>query len=253
MAYCILKMKTYKTCKSIKLVNDEEIRNKHYDDIDETKTHLNRTVYGNKNYLEMYNQIMQNDYYTKADKYGRTHKEPNIKGIGFIATFSPEAKNQINPKQWIIENVNFFKEVFKNSPMTVTLHLDQTTPHLHIFVIPVTEKGKISKSQYINGKKDMFNLQDRYAEKMQQFGLERGERKEKADLNHTDKETITKYKKIKNANMQLKKQNEELQNEIDELIRIRNAVEYDINNLADIILEEEYKNPYRQDISIEDR
>lgn len=258
MAYSIIKMITYNTCKSIKLVNDEEQRKKQYDDIDQERTHKNKVIYGNPDYLKMYNQVMQNDYYTTPDKYGRTHKEPKIKGIGFIATFSPEAKENINPKEWLKANIDYFKKLFPNCPITITLHLDQTTPHLHVFVIPVTDKGKISKSSYINGKKDMFALQDSYAKAMEIFGLERGQHKEKKEKTHTDKKSIKKYQKIKNANIKLKKENEKLQQQIDDEIQrydcIANMVTeleqqkekllYDINNLADSVLDDNYINPY---------
>ena len=272
MAYCFIKMMCYNTCISMKLINQEEKRKKQYDDIEKEKSHLNKNYTADNDYIKMYNKVMQNDYYTKPDKYGRTHKEPKIKAIGFITTFSPEVKDKINLDIWVNENIEYFKNLFPDCPLSVTLHLDQTTPHLHVFVIPVTKSGKISKSSFINGKKDMFQLQDTYADSMKKFGLERGIHKEKKDKNHTSEQQITKYKKIKNANMKLKKDNaeltekinqeldrydcigemcneletqkEQLQNDIKTLEKQKNALQYDVKHLADSILNDEYTNPF---------
>lgn len=214
MAYAILKMMTYNTCVSMRFVNDEEKRQKQYDDIDTEKTHLNRNLTEHNNYVQMYKDIIKKSpYYTTKDKYGRTHKEPKVKALGFIATFSPEAKENIDLEEWVATNKKYFEDKFKGCPISISLHLDQTTPHLHVFVIPVTEKGKISKTQFINGKKDMVQLQDEYAKAMKPFELERGIHKEQKDKNHTEKKQIQKYRKIKNTSIKLKKDIETLTQE----------------------------------------
>lgn len=215
MAFAIIKMMTYNTCVSMRFVNDEEKRKRTYDDIDTEKSHLNKNLTEHNNYVKMYHDtIKKSEYYTKKDKYGRTHKEPKVKALGFIATFSPEAKEHIDLDQWVATNKEYFENKFKGCPISISLHMDQTTPHLHVFVIPVTEKGKISKTQFINGKKDMVQLQDEYAKAMQPFDLQRGNPKTpQKDKNHTDQKQIQKYRKIKNTSIKLKRDIETLTQE----------------------------------------
>ena len=198
--YCILKVKTYETKAALRNVQIEHKRQKEYEDIYNELSFLNKNLTEHNDYIEMYNKALESDYYKTPDKYGRTHKEPKVKAIEIMTTFSPDMRDKINLDEWCKDNMNFIKDMFPNSLISGTLHQDQTTPHLHIMIIPITDKGKISKTAFINGKKDMHELQDKYAQTMEKHGLIRGEQ---GKSKHGKREDIEEYQYLTDKNKEL--------------------------------------------------
>lgn len=106
----------------------------------------------------------------------------------YVLTFSPEMKDKISIKDWVKANVEFMKaEHGKEGILTVDLHLDETTPHLHVLVAPLTEKEIRGKMRWRLAGKDFWGSpqllrerQNRYSEAMKKFGLERGLKGSKA-------------------------------------------------------------------------
>lgn len=190
--YAIINIRTRNTLAAVREIQKENIREKKYDDIDKQKESLNR--YDDfKDFQEMYNEAMRNDYYTKPDKYGRKHKEPKIKCIDLMTTFSPEMKDKINIDEWYKAQKEYVEKRFKGCPYSVVLHLDQTTPHCHIQILPITPEGKINKSYFIKTKKDFVELQTDYADNMKCFELRRGNYRTKIDNHHMTEEQQSKY------------------------------------------------------------
>ena len=89
-----------------------------------------------------------------------------------------------------------------------TLHLDETTPHIHVAVIPVTPCGKISKNAFVPNKFALYSLHDKYAERMKEFGLVRGERCERNS--HDRKTAVNEYRELIDKNAKLKQENNDL-------------------------------------------
>jgi len=97
---------------------------------------------------------------------------------------------------WIDANVKFLQEHYgpHSRVASVSLHKDELTPHLHAFVVPITQ-GKLKGGKVVNrlgakeftgdtkgvsGKKKLSLMQDKYAEAMKGFGLDRGIKNSKA-------------------------------------------------------------------------
>lgn len=77
--------------------------------------------------------------------------------------------------KWVKANGEFLKDEYGiENVVRMTLHLDEKTPHLHAVVIPLTSDGRLSAKEVMGNKKAMQERQDRYAEYMKSFGLERG-------------------------------------------------------------------------------
>jgi hypothetical protein len=74
------------------------------------------------------------------------------------------------------------------------LHMDETTPHLHVHIIPgeITKEGSIrlNAKKYFGGRQKLQQLQDRYFAYMNQampaVGFKRGEKKELTGKNHVE-------------------------------------------------------------------
>jgi hypothetical protein len=61
--------------------------------------------------------------------------------------------------------------------VAAALHLDETTPHIHAVVVPIDpDSGRMNASRWLDGRKALSEMQDRYGESMQAIGLERGVR-----------------------------------------------------------------------------
>ena len=72
------------------------------------------------------------------------------------------------------------------------LNRDETTTHLHCFVIMTDENGRFNSSRFFNKKKQIIEMQDSYAKAMAPFGLERGLSKEQTGAIH---QTLNEWKK----------------------------------------------------------
>ena len=121
----------------------------------------------------------------------------------FMLSFSPEhteLMKKFGVNNWVKANHDFFaKKYGKENILSVDLHLDESTPHVHIMLAPIIKKEKKNGQKYYNfdartlfggsnGKTKLSKLQDEYAEEMKQFGLERGLKNSKAKH-----KTIKKY------------------------------------------------------------
>lgn len=113
-------------------------------------------------------------------KSPKTIRKDAVKYTTHILTGSHEKMKEIerNPEQlknWVIENKKFLEQEFgKENIVRFILHRDEKTPHLHAVTINLTFDGRLSAKEIIGNKKDMQNRQDRYAQAMQSFGLQRG-------------------------------------------------------------------------------
>lgn len=54
------------------------------------------------------------------------------------------------------------------------LHLDEATPHIHAYLVPLDERGKLNCRGIFGGRKKLSLFQDSYAEALAPLGLERG-------------------------------------------------------------------------------
>ena len=93
-----------------------------------------------------------------------SHKE-------MVNIFADENKKN----EWISSNYQFIiKEFGKENLVRFVLHLDEKTPHIHAVTVPLTKDGRLSAKEVMGNKKVLQERQDRYAEMMKPFGLERG-------------------------------------------------------------------------------
>jgi Plasmid recombination enzyme len=77
---------------------------------------------------------------------------------------------------WLGANEAFLKREFgEQNILRAECHLDESTPHIHAVVVPLTKKGKLSYRQLYGGKRtELSELQDRAWEAVADLGIERG-------------------------------------------------------------------------------
>lgn len=159
--------------------------------------------------------------YKRLNQAGVTkHRKDAVVAVELVLTASPEYFRPNNPaeygsydndrlKAWLAQTNTFLKSKYSGLVVEATLHLDEATPHMHVIIVPLIKKErkkKQSKKDKEIGKspetytsfglcaKEMFNreglinLQTDYANAMSPLGLERGQKRSKA--NH---QTVKQY------------------------------------------------------------
>ncbi|MDN3606366.1 MobV family relaxase [Kaistella yonginensis] len=103
-----------------------------------------------------------------------------VKYTTHILTGSHERMKEIEaqPKElekWISANQAFICSEFgKENIVRFVLHRDEKTPHIHAVTVNLTSDGRLSAKEIIGNRESMQTRQDRYAEAMKPFGLNRG-------------------------------------------------------------------------------
>lgn len=132
----------------------------------------------------------------------RKIRNDSVKCIKHVLSGSHEDMKRIfadekTKTQWIDANREFIKKEFgANNLVRFNLHLDEKTPHLHAVTVPLTEDGRMSAKEVMGNKKDLELRQDRYAEMMKPFNLERGLKR--TGIKHSDAQEY--YARMNKAN-----------------------------------------------------
>jgi hypothetical protein len=104
-------------------------------------------------------------------------------------------------EKWIQANYEFACEKYgKENIIRFSLHRDETTPHIHCVIVPLTADGRLSAKEVVGNRNNLKNLQDNYAEAMKSFGLERGV--EGSLAAHTGREDYIKKQNLANKEVE---------------------------------------------------
>lgn len=154
------------------------------------KTHLNREL------IPLKEGETYTDAYKRRIKEGgvKSVRKNNTKAIEVMLTYNQKnVSSDFSVDAWSKANIEWLQETFgKDNVVSAVLHLDETTPHIHAIVVPVKD-GKLAATELLqsttelqkeHGKRGFEYLQDKYAEKMEPFGLKRGLKKSKASHEH---------------------------------------------------------------------
>lgn len=84
-------------------------------------------------------------------------------------------------RQFFYDSANFFQERYGNL-VYADVHLDETTPHMHLGLVPIKD-GRLSSKAIFGNKVELQNLQTDFANEVgKKYGLERG--KENSGATH---------------------------------------------------------------------
>lgn len=133
---------------------------------DKSKLHLNEHEFS-------LDQIKQNIKDRLPDKV----RKNGVRVVEYLITGSPdwlgwgtdaEKKFFDSAKKWLVE-----KHGFENV-VGLSIHRDETTPHLVAYVVPIDENGKLNARGIFGGKGKMSAMQSSFADQVKELGLERG-------------------------------------------------------------------------------
>lgn len=147
------------------------------------------------------------------ERTGITPRKNAVLAGEIFLSYSPDASVPVG--KWKDACMDFInKELPKGSVLSAELHMDETTPHIHVLFAPLIKKevrGKVQWSlscrDYFGGKDKLSGLQDRYYEAVKGFGLDRGIKGSKAkhkeikkfygELENKIEEIVKEYQEIK--------------------------------------------------------
>lgn len=202
--YCILRLQKIKTRAQLSACQNHNLRLKPVSNADPEKTHLNKTA-GAADYKTLVAELED-----KFNKHNIKPRKDSVQAVEVVLSASPEFFSKTpgdneTLRKWANKNYKWAKEEFGENLMQFTLHLDESTPHIHLIFTPITPDGRLSMKDLYGGKDKLSALQSRYAKTMESFGLKRG--KEGSLTKHTTiKEFYSFTQKLKNLNpKQIKK------------------------------------------------
>jgi hypothetical protein len=77
-------------------------------------------------------------------------------------------------KDWYEATQKWLSEEYGDRVVRAELHLDEVTPHIHAYFVPLDEKGQLRCNHFFDGRQKMRAFQDSHYTAMQHLELERG-------------------------------------------------------------------------------
>lgn len=210
MSYAIIRNEKYNKSSLIGIYRHNERKNTSYTNknIDHQKSTLNYSIKKcDVNYYKMFDLIR-----TNYNLQGWIKKNSNI-ACEYIITSDEEYFKSIGEEETrrffytAYSFVKNYKNLGEEFIISAIVHMDETTPHMHLVFIPVIhgideKSGKVTHkiccSEFWKGKDSYKLLQDNFHKYMTKsgFNLERGVERER------DYISVEKYKEITNYEMQ---------------------------------------------------
>ena len=118
---------------------------------------------------------------------GQRIRKNAVVAVEVLLSFSQGAVSPERLKDWAGESLKWCADKFggEKNLVDAQLHLDESTPHIHVILIPLND-GKLSCRSIVNGPAACRELQTSYAEAMEHFGLQRGISKQITKARHED-------------------------------------------------------------------
>lgn len=185
MPYAICRTAKLKTAGNLGGLNDHLHRLRETPNADRELTYQNQQLRGSDD--------LNADVQARLDAAGCVVRKNAVLAVEHVLTVSPEFlnfhKGEANGRAALMgsttdrDRLSSFRDraldwvderYGKDNVVSAVLHLDEKTPHLHIIVVPIDERGKLNCRGYLGGTEKMRAMQTSFAEKMEPLGLVRG-------------------------------------------------------------------------------
>lgn len=209
----------------------------HPKNADPSRTHLNRELIQFPDGVTNRTQAIQH----RLDTAGLKRKigKNQVQAIRILLTGTHEDMMQIEKEgrlnEWCQDNIDWLHKTYgTDNVVSVVLHMDESTPHLHATVIPIvqTERKRKKKEEDVKriyrkkapaprlcadevmSRTRLKSYQNTYAAAMQKYGLQRG-------IDGSEAQHISTHEYYRNLMLQGKN----LQEDVDELLKQREQEE----------------------------
>ena len=226
----------------------------HPKNADPTRTHLNRELIQFPDGVTNRTQAIQH----RLDTAGLKRKigKNQVQAIRILLTGTYEDMMQIEKEgrlnEWCQDNIDWLRKTYgTDNVVSVVLHMDERTPHLHATVVPIveTERKRKKKEEEVKrtyrkkaptprlsaddvmSRAKLKSYQNTYAAAMQKYGLQRG-------IDGSEAQHISTHEYYRSLMLQGKS----LQEDVDELLKQREQEEKELAKVKAEKKTEELKN-----------
>jgi len=81
---------------------------------------------------------------------------------------------------WLEATHEWLADEYGSRIVRAELHLDEATPHIHAYFVPIDDRGQLRCNHFFDGRQKIHAFQDSYYDTMRLIGLERGIKGSKA-------------------------------------------------------------------------
>lgn len=176
---CVLhieKIHTFSQLHALQKHNNREIP---LPNVDKNKSYENKILFSSCSgsaYTDAWREIVRMAE-VKNSKKIKTRKNA-VLALDILTSYSKDSN--VNVEIWAAKNVEWFKKTFgEENIISCTLHMDETTPHIHAEIVPIVE-GRLCAKALTAGRKAMSDMQTSYGKAMEECGLTRGHKASKS-------------------------------------------------------------------------
>lgn len=230
----------------------------HPKNADPTRTHQNRELIQFPDGVTNRTQAIQH----RLDTAGLKRKIANnqVRAIRILLTGTHEDMMQIEKngklEDWCQDNIDWLQKTYGiDNVVSVVLHMDESTPHLHATVVPIvqTERQRKKKEQEVKrtyrkkapaprlcaddimSRANLKRYQNTYAEAMQKYGLQRG-------IEGSEAQHISTHEYYRS----LMAQGKDIQEDVEALLKQKEQAEQELSKIKSERKTEELKNTAAQ-------
>ena len=226
----------------------------HPKNADPSRTHLNRELIKFPDGVRNRTQAIQH----RLDTAGLKRKIANnqVRAIRILLTGTHEDMMRIEKNgrldDWCQDNIDWLRKTYGiDNVVSVVLHMDESTPHLHATVVPIvqTERQRKKKEQEVKrtyrkkspaprlcaddvmSRANLKRYQNTYAEAMQKYGLQRG-------IEGSEAQHISTHEYYRS----LMAQGKDIQEDVEALLKQKEQAEQELSKIKSEKKTEELKN-----------
>ncbi|NLZ52558.1 MAG: plasmid recombination protein [Thermoanaerobacteraceae bacterium] len=186
MSYAVIHMQKFKIggVRGIQNHNERLKKSRTNPDIDYDKSKLNKKLDDQPADKTYYNRIRDR---IKELELPKAVRKDAVVMCGFVCTSDKkffEKLSQDQQDKFFQESYNFLKNRYgEKNIIAANVHYDETTPHMHCYIVPVTPDGRLSAKDLFTPTK-LKQLQTEYHQHMKNLGfdLERGKSSDREHL-----------------------------------------------------------------------
>lgn len=216
--------------------NNREHEPKTNPDVDMSRSEDNYDLIPCDNYKRSIKEKLSN-----LVESSRAVRKDAVVVCNFIVTSDNETMNALGAdrqREFFQDSVKWFSDRYgADRVLNATVHMDETTPHLHIGVMPITQDGRLS-AKAIFTKTEMKAIQTEFARDVgEKYGLERGV--EGSERTHLSEARFKEQKALEMANehgaiaQELYVLAEDCKRELSEATRSLETVKQELSTMQD--------------------
>ena len=216
--------------------NNREHESKTNPDVDMSRSEDNYDLIPCDNYKRSIKEKLSN-----LVESSRAVRKDAVVVCNFIVTSDNETMNALGAdrqREFFQDSVKWFSDRYgADRVLNATVHMDETTPHLHIGVMPITQDGRLS-AKAIFTKTEMKAIQTEFARDVgEKYGLERGV--EGSERTHLSEARFKEQKALEMANehgaiaQELHVLAEDCKQELSEATRSLETVKQELSTMQD--------------------